>query len=292
MQIEENRSYRIAFLHLGFRPFFLFASVFSVVVMALWLWILSFGGWLATAEMSVFQWHAHEMLYGYTLAVIAGFLLTAVRNWTGVDTLSGVLLLFLSLFWLLARMMPFIDHPQSMLVMASLDLVFNLGLALALLFPILKVRQWKHMAIWSKVVFLLAGNVLFYLGLFNILENGIQLGIYTGFYIIISLIMLMGRRVIPFFIERGVDEEITIINFRWVDWSSLFLMLTFIIVEVFVVMPEWATIIAVMLAAVHAVRLWGVVCERNLEKTLNLDFVYGLCMARCRFHFARTIRVV
>ncbi len=257
MQIEEKGSYRISLLHLGFRPFFLFGAVFSVTVVALWLWILSYGGWLATSELTVFQWHSHEMLYGYTLAVIAGFLLTAVGNWTGKRTISGVPLLLLLLVWLVARAMPFIEHPQAMLAMASLDIVFNIGLAIAILIPILEVRQWKHLAIWSKVVFLLAGNGLFYLGLFNILDNGVQLGIYTGLYIILSLIMLMGRRVIPFFIEKGVGGSVVITNYRWLDLSSLFLMLAFIVLEVFIVMPQWATITAAVLAVLHSIRLWG-----------------------------------
>jgi len=257
MQIEEKGSYRISLLHLGFRPFFLLGTLFSVIVVALWLWILSYGGWLATSELTVFQWHAHEMLYGYTVAVIAGFLLTAVGNWTGKQTLSGLPLLILSLLWLAARAMPFIDHPQAMPIMASLDIIFNLGLAVAVLVPIMQVRQWKHLAIWSKVLLLLAGNVLFYLGVFNLLDNGIQLGIYTGLYIILSLMMLMGRRVIPFFIEKGVDASVTIKNYRWLDLSSLFLMLGFIIFEVFIVIPQWATILAALLAVLHGIRLWG-----------------------------------
>lgn len=257
MQIEEKGTYRFSLLHLGFRPFFLFGSVFSVMVVGLWLWILSYDGWLATSELTVFQWHAHEMLYGYTLAVISGFLLTAVGNWTGKRPISGIPLLSLLLLWVIARAMPFIEHPQAMLVMAGLDIAFNTALAVAILIPILHVRQWKHLAIWSKLVFLLAGNGLFYLGLFNILDNGIQLGVYTGLYIIVSLIMLMGRRVIPFFIEKGAGVSVDIKNYRWLDLSSLFLMLVFIVLEVFIVMPQWATVTAAILALLHSIRLWG-----------------------------------
>jgi len=268
MQIEETGSYRISVLHLGFRPFFLLGTVFSVLAVGLWLWILSYGGWLATSELSVFQWHAHEMLYGYTLAVIAGFLLTAVGNWTGRQTLNGLPLLLLVLIWLLARAMPFVEYDQAMPLMALLDILFNLGLAIAVLIPIVQVRQWKHIAIWSKLVFLLAGNVMFYLGLLKVLDNGVQWGIYTGLYIIISLIMLMGRRVIPFFIEKGVGHDVVIKNYRWLDLSSLVLMLIFIIVEVFVVMPEWATIVAAILAALHAIRLWGWYAQGIWKKPL------------------------
>ncbi len=268
MQIEETGSYRISVLHLGFRPFFLLGTVFSVLAVGLWLWILSYGGWLATSELSVFQWHAHEMLYGYALAVITGFLLTAVGNWTGRQTLNGLPLLLLVLIWLLARAMPFVEYDQAMPLMALLDILFNLGLVIAILIPIVQVRQWKHIAIWSKLVFLLAGNVMFYLGLLKVLDNGVQWGIYTGLYIIISLIMLMGRRVIPFFIEKGVGYDVVIKNYRWLDLSSLVLMLIFIIVEVFVVMPEWATIVAAILAVLHAIRLWGWYAQGIWKKPL------------------------
>ena len=257
MQIEEKKLYRIGLLHLGFRPFFLLAGIFSVVAIAIWLWVLSFGGWLAASELSVFHWHAHEMLYGYTLAVIAGFLLTAVRNWTGVQTINGIPLLLLAMCWLLARVMPFIDVPNTMLVMACLDLLFGLILAVAILIPVLKVRQWKHLAIWTKVVFLLIGNVLFYLGLFDVMDEGIRLGLYTGLYIILSLIMLMARRVIPFFIEKGVEAPVTLTNYRWLDLSSLVLMLVFLVVEVFVVLPFWASVTAALLAVLHGIRLCG-----------------------------------
>ena len=257
MQVEEKESHRITLLQLGFRPFFLLAGAFAVVIIALWLWILSYSGWLANSELNVFHWHAHEMLYGYTIAVIAGFLLTAVKNWTGVQTIKGIPLLLLALCWLLARLMPFIDHPQAILVMAGLDMIFNIALCIAILLPILKVQQWKHLAIWSKLVFLMIANGLFYLGLFNLLEEGIRLGLYTGLYIILSLIMLMGRRVIPFFIEKGVDTPVTLVNYRWLDVSSLFLMLVFIIFEVFVVIPVWATITAASLAVLHGIRLGG-----------------------------------
>jgi len=258
MQIEEPQNYRIALHHLGFRPFFLLGGIFAVVAIATWFWLLSNGGLLpATTSMSIIQWHAHEMLYGYTLAVISGFLLTAVRNWTGVQTLHGMPLLLLALCWLLARTMPFIDHPQAMLWMVALDLLFNLVLCLAVLQPIVKVRQWNHLAVWSKLLLLGIGNGLFYLGVYGELTDGVRIGLYTGLYIILSLIMLMARRVIPFFIEKGVGYPVKLVNYRWLDISSLLLMLAFIIVEVFIVLPLWATVTAALLAVLHAIRLAG-----------------------------------
>ena len=258
MQIEEPQNYRIGLHHLGFRPFFLLGGMFAVVAVAIWLWILSYQGSLPRgSSLGLLQWHAHEMLFGYTLAVIAGFLLTAEGNWTGVQTLHGAPLLMLAALWLLARIMPFVPHAQAIPVMAVLDLLFNSLLCIALLHPIVKVRQWKHLAIWSKVLLLLAANVMFYLGVFNQLDEGVRLGLYTALYIIVSLIMLMGRRVIPFFIEKGVGYPVSLINHRWLDLSSLVLLLLFIIVEVFVVSPMYAAITAAALAILHAWRLVG-----------------------------------
>lgn len=258
MQIEEPQHYRIGLHHLGFRPFFLLGSLFAVIAVASWLWILSYQGNLpGGGRLGLVQWHAHEMLFGYTLAVIAGFLLTAERNWTGVQTLSGAPLLVLALLWLLARVMPFVTHPQAILIMAVLDLLFNGLLCIALLYPIFKVRQWQHLAVWTKVLLLFLANVFFYLGVFNLLDEGIRLGLYTALYIIVSLIMLMSRRVLPFFIEKGVGYPVSLRNHHWLDLTSLVLMLLFIIVEVFVVVPEYAAITATALAFLHAWRLAG-----------------------------------
>jgi len=258
MQINEPVNYRIGFHHLGFRPFFLLGAMFAVVAIVAWFWLLSYAGQLpGMTSVSSVEWHAHEMLYGYSLAVISGFLLTAVRNWTGIQTLNGLPLLLLAITWLVARIMPFVAHPDAMLWMVAFDLFFNTMLCVAILTPIVKVRQWKHLAIWSKLLLLGVGNGLFYLGVYGILAEGVRLGLYTGLYIILSLIMLMARRVIPFFIEKGVGYPVSMVNYRWLDLASLLFMVAFIVVEVFVVLPGWATVVASVLAVLHAIRLWG-----------------------------------
>ncbi|MBL4759419.1 MAG: NnrS family protein, partial [Mariprofundaceae bacterium] len=76
-----------ALFHLGFRPFFLIASLFAVISMILWMVEVVFSVQVLPSSISPTFWHAHEMIYGYVLAIIAGFLLTAVRNWTNIQTL-------------------------------------------------------------------------------------------------------------------------------------------------------------------------------------------------------------
>jgi uncharacterized protein involved in response to NO len=254
MQIEEKHHYRFALHHLGFRPFFLAGALFSVAAVALWLWLYRSGAVLPMRVLSPISWHAHEMIYGYTLAVVAGFLLTAVSNWTGVRTLNGAPLIGLALVWLAARLMPLFGDA-ALIPMAVLDLSFLTALSAAVLHPILKARQWPQIGVWSKLALLLVSNALFYLGLFGLLENGVQWGIYSGLYLIVSLILLMLRRVLPFFIERGVDEKITLTNRAWVDVSSLVLMLAFWVVEVFLVLPRTSALLAVLLFLLHGLRM-------------------------------------
>lgn len=257
LQIEQPQHYRYALDHLGFRPFFLLGSLFAVVAVGLWAWLFRSGSPLPAAALPAISWHAHEMIYGYGLAVIAGFLLTAVRNWTGVQTLHGKPLLLLALIWLAARIMPFIGHPAALTVMALLDLIFATWLCWEIFSPIYRVRQWQHIGIWAKLLIMLIGQCLFYLGLFGKLDEGIRWGLYTGLYMIVSLILLMGRRVVPFFIEKGVGYPVTLKNYRWLDLSSLVLMLLFWLFAVFVDNKLPLAVTAFTLFAIHLFRLWG-----------------------------------
>ncbi len=90
IQIEDTAPQGTAWLRLGFRPFFLAALAFGVIAMLVWLVVFSRFIELPLAGLSPLAWHGHEMIFGYSMAVITGFLLTAVRNWTGVDTVRGV----------------------------------------------------------------------------------------------------------------------------------------------------------------------------------------------------------
>lgn len=258
INIEEKQHHRIAIHHLGFRPFFLTGALFSVISIALWLVQYHFN--LLMPEMlnlPIVYWHGHEMIFGYGMAVIGGFLLTAARNWTNVQTLHGWPLLALVSLWLLSRLIPFINPPSAPLVMASLDLSFNLLLCLALLYPILKVRQWSHIVIIILLMFISLANLLFYIGLFGYISSGMEKGLYMGLYMTISLILLMGRRVIPFFIEKGVDEPVKLANRLWLDRLSVFLMFAFVYLQVFSGYRDLATLTTILLALLHLWRMAG-----------------------------------
>ena len=212
----------IAILNLGFRPFFAGAAVFSVLSMLVWMGIYIFGWQWQPVGLPATTWHAHEMIYGYGMAVIAGFLLTAVKNWTGVQTLYGIPLLLLFLLWLTARLLLLAGEAEVLVWAALADGLFNLLLVAALAWPVFKVRQFKQIGVVSKILLLTLANLLFYAGVLEIYPWGVQAGLYSGVYLILALIFVMSRRVLPFFIERGVDQPVKLTNSAWLDGASLF----------------------------------------------------------------------
>lgn len=245
-----------ALFNLGFRPFFLLAALFAIASMLLWGGVVVYGWTAPRMVYAPSQWHAHEMIYGYAMAVVAGFLLTAVRNWTSLPTVTGWLLGGLAALWLSARVFGWV-MPEQLWPMALLDLTFNLGLLAALAQPIIRAKQKQQIGILSKIVLLALGNALFYAGAMGYLEQGIAWGLYTGLYLIVSLIFVMARRVLPFFIERGVGYPVTIKNWAWVDRSSLILLLVFLVADVFMHWEAIAAMMAALLVVVHGVRLYG-----------------------------------
>ena len=245
----------ITILNLGFRPFFSGAAMFSFVSMLAWTGLYVFN-WHWQPALPGVTWHAHEMIFGYAMAVIAGFLLTAVRNWTGVQTLHGLPLLLLVLLWFLARLL--LAGDSRWLAWAALfDGLFNLLLVIALAWPVFKVRQFKQIGILSKVLLLMLANLLFYAGALQIYPWGMQAGLYSGVYLIMALIFVMSRRVLPFFIERGLAGSVTLSNRGWLDAASLLLFIAFWLADI--VEPDSLLVasLAAGLCALHAVRLAG-----------------------------------
>ena len=260
LQIESPKpaSKSFALFNLGFRPFFLLATGFGAFSMLVWLSIYVHGNHaLLNSKLPAVWWHAHEMVFAYSIAVISGFLLTAVGNWTNYPMPKGRSLIALVVLWLLARILPFTPFEQAIEMMAIADLLFMLALATAIFIPIFRAKQWTQMPIVFKVLLMTASNVLFYAALLGYVPTEmVYWGIYSGFYLIISLLMMMGRRVIPFFIERGVaNAPIELTNRKWLDISSLFLFLAFLIVEVFTHYSTVSELIAAALFILHVIRL-------------------------------------
>ena len=287
-------------LNLSFRLFFSAAALFAIVVMTLWAFIFTGHTDINAQTLNPLYWHGHEMIYGYALAVVAGFLLTAVKTWTGVMMPHGYKLLGIFAFWLLARLgwaafglgIGF-DSGQGVWLLyaaAVFDMLFIGCMAWVIFRAVLKVKQYKQMGILAKLALLTIGNGLCYWGIISADMNMTRIGIYLGFYLIIGLILTIGRRVVPFFIElglRGVDKdgvpkEVKVRNSKWQDMASLVFFFAFFLLDMFYPNKYLLTISALGVALVNIIRLSGWyhpgIWQKPLLWSLYIAFL-GMCLS-------------
>jgi uncharacterized protein involved in response to NO len=197
------------------------------------------------------------MIYGYAMAVIAGFLLTAVRNWTGVPTVQGLTLLLLLLLWATGRILILGGEDAALKGAAVTDTLFATLLLIAIVRPVIKTRQWRQTGILSKVALLPCANLLFYAGVLGYFPQGVRAGLYSGLYLIIALVLVMARRVLPFFIEKGVGYSVRLTNRRWLDIAGLLAFFIFWIADI--LQPDGlpAAVLAGLLFILHTFRMAG-----------------------------------
>lgn len=197
-----------AILSFGFRPFFLLAGAWAALAMALWVAMLSGRAPLPTA-FDPFTWHAHEFLFGYTGAVLAGFLLTAVPNWTGRLPVTGWPLAGLVALWLAGRAAISVSAFLPALVVAVADLAFPALLGLFLLREIAAGKNWKNLPVFGLLVIFGIANGLFHLQAardgagFN--GTGLRLGVAGS----VMLIALIGGRIVPSFTRNWLAQRPT-----------------------------------------------------------------------------------
>ena len=255
-------------LNLGFRIFFLGAAVFAILTMLKWAYItfatrFEFDG---TNQMMPFYWHGHEMLYGYALAVIAGFLLTAVKAWTQQSMPYGYKLLVIFVPWALARVLFLangININTGTLIAAASDIIFWLLTASFVILPIYRVRQKRQIGIVAKLLLLFIGQVWFYVALFTQNNNGMHMSLLFGLYLIVGVVLTIGRRVMPMFIERGIatggEVRQKVKNSDLLDRLSLLGFFAFMISDVFLTGDRWAVCVsgtaAVVIAISNLIRL-------------------------------------
>jgi uncharacterized protein involved in response to NO len=255
-------------LRLGFRPFFLVAGIFAIISMAIWTASYSFSIEFDFSGVAPSLWHAHEMMFGYVMAVVAGFLLTAIKNWTGEEVLRGRPLALLLILWMIARLLPLSGLMIPIEIIAVVDVAFLFFLSVVCLLPVLKVKQYKQLGIISKLLLLMICNVFYYLGVMGVLAEGIQWGLNSAIYMIIALVLVMLRRVMPMFIKNGIDGEVELKNRAWVDSASLILLVCLWVVDVFTNFSQVTAMLAIALTVLHAIRLAGWYTNKVWSKPL------------------------
>jgi uncharacterized protein involved in response to NO len=238
---------------LGFRPFFLLAGILALLLMAAWVPI--FGGWLMfDTYYGQLGWHSHEMIFGYSSAVIAGFLLTAVRNWTEKPTPTGGSLAAMAVLWLAGRVMPLFPETLPAWLIALVDLAFLPAVALGIGVPLVRSGEKRNLGFLLILAGLFIGNLYVHLELLGYPQLLARKGVFLGLHLIILLIVVMGGRVIPFFTERAL-VGVTIKRRPIIEWLAPIGALAFALAELSPADPLVVGSCALFAAIVNGVRL-------------------------------------
>ena len=245
----------IALFNLGFRPFFLLAGIAAVLLVPLWMFAYT-GGHIGFEYYTPLYWHGHEMLFGYTVAVIAGFLLTAVRNWTDLPTPGGNALAALVLLWLAGRIAPFAAGLLPRGIIAALDVAFLPVLAVTLAIPLLRKRQTHNLVFLLILSALTLANVLMHLQLLGLARDTAKTGLVLAVYLVIVLIAILGGRVIPFFTERAIAGAVSR-QWQAIEYLCLGSLAGLVLLDLLHAPPLAVIVCAGLAAAAHGMRLYG-----------------------------------
>ena len=204
------------FLRLGFRPFYVGGALLAALIVP--LWVAMFLGQLPlTPAVPPLLWHAHEMLFGFAVAIIVGFLLTAGKAWTGLATPRGAWLGGLAVLWLAARVASLLG-PYALY--AVLDMALLPLVAAILLTLLLRARNYRNLPLALILVLLASANLLFHLAAMGALNLPALTPLYAGLALIVMIECVMAGRVIPAFtmaVTPGLKLSATV----WVERVTL-----------------------------------------------------------------------
>lgn len=195
-----------AVFSLGFRPFFLGGAIWAAFAMAVWIGML--GGWLALpTAFDPVSWHAHEFLFGYLGAVVAGFMLTAVPGWTKRRPLVGGPLAALFAIWCLGRIAVALSALFPSALVAAVDLLFPALLAAVMTRDIVAGRNWRNLIVVATLFLLILGNALFHLEVAQGYSGAQGLGLRLGLGAGIMMIGVIGGRIVPAFTRNWLVQR-------------------------------------------------------------------------------------
>ncbi|MCW8878952.1 MAG: NnrS family protein [Kangiellaceae bacterium] len=280
---------KLAIFSMPFRPFFLAAGLFSFL--AVLIWAMFWHGYIAiTPHNGMVWWHGHEMIFGFAGAVLVGFLLTAAKNWTGLPTVSGIKLITLFSFWLLARIL-FLFPGEEIFYLAFIsETLFWLSATYLYLHMIVKKKMWRN-AIFGLVLCFLCALSLTSSGFFYVAQSFNTFHGAIGFFALV--ITVIGGRIIPFFTASATRTpeaeppkiiELSILGLTLV-WLTLTIILGISEVSIYV------AVVSVLLSVLNLIRLfcWPVklVVTNPMLWSLYVGYLLLACgqLALSMYHF-------
>lgn len=241
----------------GFRPFFALASLFAIGIVPLWLLVragtLGWGGYLLPTA-----WHAHEMVFGYTMAVVAGFLLTAASNWTKRTTATGIFLVVLCFAWVVGRVAPLLGGVLPDEAIAAASLVFLPLVAIAVGRVVVLAKSRRNYGLVLVLALLFLAQLATHLGALAGSVRWQTTGPRLGVDLIVVIILVIGGRIIPMFTRNTTKAE-GIRNLPWLDRLSIGSAVAIVAADALSVRGAALGAIAALAALASASRMrhWG-----------------------------------
>lgn len=241
---------KFALWALGFRPFYLLASIFAALSIP--LWVAQYTGYLPVSLLHGSIWHGHEMLFGYTLAVVAGFLFTAGRNWTGQPTPTGGVLFAFALLWIAGRVLLLTPYAVAA---ALVNAAFPVAVGIGLVIPLVKSRNRRNYFFVALLMLLGAAILAMHLSWLGMLAWPERASLQLGLDVILFIIAVMGGRVIPMFTNNGIPGT-QAIRHPLVEKIALGSVLILLGADILSAPATVIATIALAAAVVHAIRLY------------------------------------
>ncbi len=277
LQIEQQRGQPkvasgFALWQLGFRPFYLLASGFAAL--SIGLWALQFAQALRRPYLQGPLWHAHEMLFGFALAVVVGFLFTAGRNWSNRPTPTGMPLALLALLWVAGRVL--VLTPWGWFA-AIVNVAFPLAAAVGLGIALFTARNRRNYFFVGLLLLMSAATLLFHLGQLGVVRFESATAIRVALDLLLFILVVMAGRVIPMFTNNGVAgvnatrhpklERLALVSvllLPFVDALGLGSILLFALAAIgagahfarWLLWQPWKTLRVPLVWALHAAYLW------------------------------------
>jgi len=254
-----------ALWQLGFRPFYLLASVFAALSIA--LWALQFSGWLGAPYLAGPMWHAHEMLFGFTMAVVVGFLFTAGRNWSGRPTPTGAPLMALAALWVAGRVLVLTPYGWAA---ALVNVAFPLAAAIGLAIPFIAARNKRNYFFIGLLLLMAAAVLGVHLAQLGVTKLPGWVGIQVALDVVLFIMAVMGGRVIPMFTNSIAEANAT--KRPWLEKAALGSTLALLAADALGLRGGLLAALAVLCALAHLAR-WA---RWQPWKTLRTPLVWVL----------------
>lgn len=237
-------------LRLGFRPFYIGGALLAALIVP--LWVAMFLGWTAfTPAVAPLLWHAHEMLFGFAVAIIVGFLMTAVKAWTGLATPRGATLGALAVLWVAARVAA-LTGPYELY--AALDVALLPVAAVILVRLIIQSGNHRNLLLGLILSLLALANVAFHLAVMGVWPVSAMTPLYAGLALIVMIETVIAGRVIPAF-TMSVTPGLRLVAAPWVERGTLGATALGLALWVFMT-PSVVGLAVLSLAAVLHVKRW------------------------------------